>query len=454
VRWFRLALFAALPAAPVVAVLSWLGHLEVHEAVLAWAAVVALGAPLWLPFAVNVQRLARFAGRLAEGPPEPGPRLLPAPAAADLAGAVQRVQRALEERDRRADDLKAEALRLLDALPDSLLVLGRDGRIVRANGAARALFGEAVRGRPVTSVIRHPALLDAIDTVQAGGAAEPVEVDEPGQPPRHFEAYVDMLPAASNGGPAILVALRDRTAAKRVEQMRADFVANASHEIRSPLATIVGFIETLRGPARDDAEAHDRFLGIMAEQGTRMTRLVEDLLSLSRIEMNEHTLPAGNVAVAPVLARVRDALAAEAAAKGMTVTVDAAGGLPLVRGEEAEIEQVVHNLLGNSLKYGHPGSLVAIAARHESRPSAGGRWPEGGAVSIAVTDRSDGIAREHIPRLTERFYRVDAARSRRLGGTGLGLAIVKHIVNRHRGHLAIDSTMGVGSTFTVTLPVA
>lgn len=453
-RWFRLALFAALPAAPVLSVLAWRGHLEVYETVLAWTAVVGLGAPLWLPFAVNVRRLARFAGRLAEGPFEPGPRLLPAPAATDLAGAVQRVQRALEERDRRADDLKAEALRLLDALPDALLVLGRDGRIARANGAARALFGESVRGSPVATVIRHPALLDAIDTVMAGGAAGPVEVDEPGQPKRHFEASVDVLPAASNGGPAILVALRDRTAAKRVEQMRADFVANASHEIRSPLATIVGFIETLRGPARDDGEARERFLGIMAEQGTRMTRLVEDLLSLSRIEMNEHTVPGGRVAVAAVLARVRDALAAEAAAKGMSVTIEAPSDLPSVRGEEPEIEQVVHNLLGNSLKYGHSGSPVALTARHVARPSVGGRWPAGGAVAIAVADRSDGIAREHIPRLTERFYRVDAARSRRLGGTGLGLAIVKHIVNRHRGHLAIESTVGVGSTFTVTLPAA
>jgi two-component system phosphate regulon sensor histidine kinase PhoR len=306
----------------------------------------------------------------------------------------------------------------------------------------------------VAVVIRHPALLAAVDDTLASGMAETVELDEPGQPPRSFAATVEPMPLGGNGGPAVLVAIRDHTAIKRVEQLRADFVANASHEIRSPLATIVGFIETLRGPARDDAAARDRFLAIMAEQAGRMTRLVQDLLSLSRIEMNEHTIPSGRVALAPVLGRVRDTLGWEAGAKGMTVVLDLAPDLPDVRGEEVEIEQIFHNLIGNSVKYGHRDSAITVTARRAEPPPTGGRWPEGGAVRIAVGDRSDGIPREHIPRLTERFYRVDAARSRSLGGTGLGLAIVKHILNRHRGLLTIESTQGEGSVFTVHLPVA
>ncbi len=448
-----LAVLFALPGAVVIGGLAVLGRIEPGTALLAWLAIVLLGVLLVRPLAINLARFTRFAESAGDGPGEP-PSLRPAPFARELAQAARRLGRAREARAAQTEELKAESQRLLDALPDALLLLARDGRVARANRAARALFGEQSLGRAVATVLRHPALLAAIDAVLAGGATATVEVDEHGQPPRSFEVIVEAMPLAGNGGPAVLVVLRDRTAVKRAEQMRADFVANASHEIRSPLATIVGFVETLRGPARDDAPARERFLAIMAEQGARMTRLVEDLLSLSRIEMNEHTVPAGRVDVARVLGRARDALAWEAQAKGMTIVLDAAAELPAIRGEEPEIEQVVVNLVGNSLKYGHRDTEVRVTARRLERPPEGVRWPGGSAVAIAVADASDGIAREHIPRLTERFYRVDAARSRSLGGTGLGLAIVKHVLNRHRGALTIESTPGQGSVFTVYLPIA
>jgi two-component system, OmpR family, phosphate regulon sensor histidine kinase PhoR len=231
--------------------------------------------------------------------------------------------------------------------------------------------------------------------------------------------------------------------------MRADFVANAGHELKTPLASLVGFIETLLGAARDDAAARERFLGIMRGEAGRMTRLVDDLLSLSRIELNEHVAPTSRVALTPLIEQVADALELRAADRGMRLSLAVPEDLPDVQGDEDELAQVFQNLIDNAIKYGKPQTEITIAARvAEQRPAANSL------VRIAVTDRGDGIPSEHIPRLTERFYRVDTARSRELGGTGLGLAIVKHILKRHRGRLEISSTLGVGSTFTVVLQSA
>jgi two-component system phosphate regulon sensor histidine kinase PhoR len=248
------------------------------------------------------------------------------------------------------------------------------------------------------------------------------------------------------GAPSALITLHDITAIKRSEQMRADFVANASHELRTPLSTLIGFIETLRGPARDDSDARDRFLGIMEEQAGRMSRLINDLLSLSRIELDEHTAPVGKVELPGMLGSVVDLLQIKASQRGMTLELQIDDPLPPVIGDADQLTQVFQNLIDNAIKYGNPDTAVRIAARvHDSERGRS-------TVSVAVRDRGDGIAKSHLPRLTERFYRVDPARSRALGGTGLGLAIVKHIVSRHRGRLAVDSEVGSGSTFTVTLP--
>ena len=224
--------------------------------------------------------------------------------------------------------------------------------------------------------------------------------------------------------------------------MRADFVANVSHELRTPLSSLLGFVETLRGPARDDAEARDKFLSIMHEQAERMLRLIEDLLSLSRIEMDEHTRPRGRVDLGQVLGTVKDMLSMKAAGRNMRIELDLAAGIGPVTGDADQLTQVFQNLVDNALKYGRKGTAVEVTAAESGD----------GDISVTVADRSEGIPPEHLPRLTERFYRVDAARSRQLGGTGLGLAIVKHIVNRHRGHLSVDSAIREGSRFTVTLP--
>ena len=239
--------------------------------------------------------------------------------------------------------------------------------------------------------------------------------------------------------------------------MRADFIANASHELRTPLTTLTGFIETLRGPAREDAEARERFLAIMHEQAARMIRLVEDLLSLSRIELNEHVMPQGRVALSPLLRHLADTLELRAGKRDMSIRLDLPSDLPEVLGDRDELAQVFQNLVDNGIKYGRAGSEITVAAATGVRPSYGSDAGDSPFVSVAVRDCGEGIAREHLPRLTERFYRVDTARSREMGGTGLGLAIVKHILNRHRGFLDIESTPGTGSVFTVFLrphPVA
>ena len=232
--------------------------------------------------------------------------------------------------------------------------------------------------------------------------------------------------------------------------MRADFVANVSHELRSPLTSLLGFIETLRGPARDDPAARERFLEVMDGQAKRMARLIDELLSLSRVEAEEHLPPDGRVDITNLLYEIGKSLDMRAAARGMKIEIDCDPSLPAALGERDELTLVFRNLIENALNYGRSGTAVTVTA------SAIERVPSSGVpgISISVRDRGDGIAAEHIPRLTERFYRVDKGRSRSMGGSGLGLAIVKHIANRHRGRLTIDSRVAEGSVFTVMLPAA
>lgn len=324
---------------------------------------------------------------------------------------------------------------ILDALPMPLLIVDRDQTVVETNAAARALLPRAQDNELVAS-LRAPALLQAVeDAARAGTAGAEFTLPEP---PRHFAAQIARLP-----DDRLLLVLIDVTATRRAHQMRADFVANVSHEMRTPLATLVGFIETLRGPARDDPEARERFLAIMNEQAARMSRLVADLLSLSRIEEGEHAPPTDPVNPARIIGAVVDALAPQARARGLAVAVQMPAALPPVTGDADQLSQVFQNLIDNAIKYSRQGGAVTIAGSFDAKT-----------VTIAVTDQGEGIAAEHLPRLTERFYRVDTGRSRAMGGTGLGLAIVKHVVARHRARLEIESRLGKGSTFRVIFPRA
>ncbi|HJW40808.1 MAG TPA: ATP-binding protein [Rhizomicrobium sp.] len=340
------------------------------------------------------------------------------------------------------------AREVLAHLPDPLMLLGEGGRVLFANSAMYTVIGVGPENKHISLLLRTPAVLEAITHTTATGEDSTVEFNMPVPVERHYMAYVRRL---SSRPPVTTLLLHDLTAAKRTEQMRADFVANASHELRTPLAAVSGFIDTLKGHARDDAQARDRFLDIMSVEAGRMRRLIEDLLSLTRIELNEHVRPSGSVSLEAIVREAFAALSPLAQIDGIALELTAAPRLPPVTGDHDELVQLFQNLLHNAIKYGREGGHVWVTLA--PAPVSGGR---GAASMIAagVRDDGEGIPSDAIPRLTERFYRVDVRRSREKGGTGLGLAIVKHIVNRHQGRMTVDSKAGEGSTFTVLLPIA
>lgn len=361
-----------------------------------------------------------------------------------IALATTRLARALAARAEEVGRLSRTGEAVVEALPDPLLVLGEDGKPRRTNAAARAAFGTEM-----AALLRHPDLRATIERAFETGVRQNVSISLPVPVPRELDACVVLLERTlPDGGRAILL-LSDRTHERAVERMRADFVANASHELRTPLAGLVGFIDTLRGAAADDPEAQRQFLGIMAEQAGRMNRLIDDLLSLSRIELHEHQAPEDHVDLVDLAEKVVAGFGPTVARRGAELVFAPPAGLPRAVADPDQIAQVLQNLLDNALKYGNGRVELTLAAA-----APGGRFPARPGVVLAVHDNGPGIAREHVPRLTERFYRVDAGRSRKAGGTGLGLSIVRHIVNRHRGVLVIDGGEGAGATFSVWLPVA
>ncbi|MBV9377913.1 MAG: hypothetical protein JO320_23175 [Alphaproteobacteria bacterium] len=387
----------------------------------------------------------------ATGPARLVTRGLASPAR-ELWIAILRLRRLWYERFRVANERLAAAEAVIAAVPDPLLLLDERRRIVRANAQAAGLIALTPEPRDLAVALRNPTILAAADAVLRGDRARVIDFSLNVPFERQLRARFARIDHPSPDGAVAVLTLHDITELKRAEQMRADFIANASHELRTPLATLLGFIETLQGPARDDAEAHERFLAIMHGQASRMTRLVEDLMSLSRIELNEHVLPKDRVALSPLLHHIAESLELRAAERRMHIQLSAPPDLPDVLGDRDELAQVFQNLIDNAIKYGRAGSEITVCAQSGSPPreSSGA---ESTMVSVSVCDQGEGIPREHLPRLTERFYRVDTARSREMGGTGLGLAIVKHILNHHRGLLEVESTPGVGSVFTVFLRV-
>ena len=340
---------------------------------------------------------------------------------------------------------------MLDGLSDPVFLVDEDRIIVDCNRAARHLLGVEALGTALDKSLDSAPAISAIGDTLRGTSVESIEVFLPYPIARTYELSVWRLPDLKSTGPAwAMVILHDITAAKEAARMRADFVANVSHELRSPLSSLLGFIETLRGPARDDPEATERFLGIMDSEAQRMTRLINDLLALSKVETEEHIRPENSVELGPVLLQVVNTLSVRAKERAMDINLDVPNDLSLVMGDSDELTQVFQNLISNAVSYGNTGTPIRVVAA-ERNPLPGSNNP---GVSVAIVNRGEGIPREEISRLTERFYRVDKGRSRSMGGTGLGLAIVKHIVARHRGHLEIESAPGEETSFTVFLPQA
>jgi two-component system phosphate regulon sensor histidine kinase PhoR len=339
---------------------------------------------------------------------------------------------------------------VISGLVDPVIVLEHEGQVLASNAPARALFSSLTRGTPLWFALRITEVLDAVRLAVKTGEPQRQEFTQRVPTDRWMEAVVIpvALPESIAGRrDVVIVTLRDLTPLRRVEEMRADFVANASHELRTPLASLSGFIDTLQGPARDDAAARERFLAIMKEQATRMARLIDDLLSLSRIERKAHIPPTQPIDVAVIVRQVADGLQPLARDRKVDVAIDMPTEPMIVNGDRDELIRLFENLIENALKYGAAGERVDIAMRCELADDKG-------EAVVAVRDYGPGIAPDHLPRLTERFYRVDTADSRAQGGTGLGLALVKHILNRHRGKLVIESVLGHGATFSARLPLA
>jgi two-component system phosphate regulon sensor histidine kinase PhoR len=361
---------------------------------------------------------------------------------AAVAGAVQRTDTEPSDTVQTAGSLLLP-LSLLDGLPDAALVLDARGFVIAGNPAAQTI-APIPTGRPLSHWLRAPELLAAAESAIASRAQRRSHVRLYSPVERSLDVIV--TPAATTKGEAgrvVLVTLRDLTEQEQLSRMRMEFVANASHELRTPLASLRGFVETLQDAAKNDPAAQARFLGIMQTQAERMSRLIDDLLSLSRIEMREHVAPTASIDLAVVVADAVAALRPHAEKSGIILDAPQESAATMVTGDRDELMQVAQNLIQNAIKYGRKGGKVEVAIGREERLAL-----------LQVTDDGIGIAPEHLPRLTERFYRVSAKDSKERGGTGLGLAIVKHIVNRHRGELRITSTLGRGSTFTAALPLA
>ncbi len=332
------------------------------------------------------------------------------------------------------EDTGAALADVLDAMVEPVLVIA-DGAVASANAPALALLGDHIVGEDVRVAIRHPAAAERLRADAPDGP--PVELVGLGGRGGRWQMRIGRIPDGRR-----VVQLLDQTATHAAERARVDFVANASHELRTPLAAILGYVETLREPGASDAALQQRFLGVIDREARRMERLVEDLISLSRIEATKYRAPDMAVDLRQLARSVSDEVRVAAGARGDDIVLDVQDSGAATPGDPPQLSQLLHNLLTNALKYGRAGTPVTVSLA----PQAPGWW------RLAVADQGEGVAPEHLPRLTERFFRVDAGRSRQAGGTGLGLAIVKHIVERHRGRLDIASVPGAGTTVTVLLP--
>lgn len=404
-------------------------------------ATVAAGAALWLEGAGRAP-----AATVVEAPPIPG--------APDV--------------EKRLGDLAP----LIEALPEATLLVDRDGRVVASNREARRQLQFEAQGLRLSAILRHPEILDASHDAAVDGVTRVVEYENAAPVEEHFRVYV--APIAWGEDTAALMIFHDQTTHIVTERMRADFLANASHELKTPVTSISLLIETLGGAARDDGAARERFLGLMEQQVDRMRRLIDDLLSLSKIEINEHVPPNERADMVLIAREAADAMATVARGRGVTVELVSEAAAHHVTGDRFQLTQVAQNLIDNAVKYSNPDGVVTVEigvadGREAAADMAARRWPEASRISLLtpgapasrryvylrVSDQGPGIPRRHLPRLSERFFRVERDQQAvEREGTGLGLAIVKHIVNRHRGGFAVESEPGRGSAFAIYLEQA
>ncbi len=442
------------PALAVLSIFALIGELSFNYFIYGYLGIMLVSAVFVIPFLSNISALTHYVGDLSMDKRVKAPDLSFLSNVGELSGALSRLQRSWEHKRQEMETVITEREILVDTLPDILIMTNDDRIVVRTNRAARNIFGQNLAHRHLRDIIPNEKFMSAVAIVIEDLQGQQIEFHLEDPVPRDFQATIERFPIPSEGGISVVITLAEVTQQKRIQRMRADFVANASHEIRTPLASIIGFIETLRGPAKDDPVARDEFLKVMADQAERMSKLVNDLLSLSKIEMNAHTTPIARVDFLRIVRSEKSHFEWACKQKNVTMRLKLNDTLPPTKGDDEELAQVVRNLLGNAIKYTNPDTEVIITVKLTSTlPDDHFFRNLSRAICFSVQDHGEGIPKEHIPRLTERFYRVDTARTRKVGGTGLGLAIVKHVLNRHRGVMTIESEVGKGSIFNVFLPV-
>ncbi|HCX14475.1 MAG TPA: hypothetical protein DGZ24_04085 [Rhodospirillaceae bacterium] len=452
-----------IPGWGVIILLGLLEHLEWTTVGLSCAAIFVLMAVLVFSRLADFDKLIIYAENMIASPNAAPPVLEASATAGRLLTSLSALRTMWTDQRNEVAAIAKSLQEIIDSLPDPLLLVDTDRRLIGANAAAENLFeinqdlsvpSDTRHGNlDLARLIRDPRILDAADKALGDGNKTSAQFSLPSPVERTFSALLAPLPEPALDGTALIIVMHDLTERLKMDRMRADFVANASHELRTPLASVLGFTETLLGPAKNDLAAYEEFLDIILKQANRMNRLIDDLLSLSRIELREHTRPTESVNLEVVLRNAIELLEGQANESGAQITLDFSPSLPPAIADPNEISQVFHNLITNAIKYGGEGGRVDVTSTL-SQSCPPDMPVKGPCLKVSVRDEGDGISKEFLPRLTERFYRVDTARSRSLGGTGLGLAIVKHIMSRHRGALQIDSEVGIGSTFSVYIPAA
>lgn len=410
------------------------------------------------PYLSDLSALSYYVEQLAKDKKAKAPALSFLSNVEQLSFQVEKLNTSWEKRRLALEAILVESKILFDILPELLIMVNEDLQIVRSNNSASIIFQQSLQNHSLQEVIPDQMLINFCRWVLYDRKPKQLELFLPHPVNRYFTVFIERFPVQSPANIALMIVMHDITESKLSEQTFADFVANASHEIRTPLTSLIGMIETLRTTAKDDPEAQEMFLRVMAEQSQRMNRLVSDLLSLSKIEMHVNTLPTEKVNIIQVIHTVINHTEWFAKERNVVVEFIRKSEVLIITADSHQLNQLFANLIENAIKYGNANSTVRVEIELTDQ------FPKTyetlrkitHVVKIAVKDRGEGIAKEHIPRLTERFYRVDSARSRKnkIGGTGLGLAIVKQIIKRHQGELEIESTEGVGSTFTVYLPLA
>ena len=454
-RLLKASLLILIAPLMVLTIYAIYGKLTAADAIYGILAAFLISILFIRPYLADLSSLTEYVEQLALDRRVQAPALSFLSNVEELSSAVNHLHTSWETKKLHLEAAVIEGKIIFDTLPDIIIMTDSDFRIVRANSAAHITFGLSLNEKKLEEIIHDPLLFSFMKWVMHDKRGKDLEMTLPELQGRHYVVRIEKFPVHSPGGIALIIVMHDITEAKRTEQMFMDFVANASHEIRTPLTSIVGFIETLRTVAKDDKDAQQHFLGVMAQQADRMARLVSDLLSLSKIEMNANTRPTEKVDIRSIIETAVKQMEWNAKERNITIEKALTKRLPKITGDYNELLQVFSNLLGNAIKYGASDSKITVTAKMSTvvpKDAINYRALKR-ALAVSVEDQGEGIAPEHIPRLTERFYRVDTGRSRKVGGTGLGLAIVKHILKRHQGALNIESVVGKGSTFTVYLPV-